>query len=970
MKINSLFTCWAFWASLLPLFSQKNPVPPTSWADRQRGFDRQQLLMGQSLVREVPFRSVGPTIMSGRIVDLDADPADPTHILVGYATGGLWETRDNGASFAPLTDALPNPVVGDLAVDWSRPGKPIVWLGTGENNSSRSSYAGNGIYRSADGGRTWRYLGLAESHHIGRIVLHPTDTNRAWAAVLGHLYSPSAERGVYRTTDGGRNWKRVLFANDSTGAIDLVADPRNPDILYAATWERDRRAWNFKESGPASGIYKTTDGGETWNLVTGPQSLFPQGAGIGRIGLAIHPSGILYAVLDNQTRRPKEKKDGPEGLSKDSLRTMSAAAFLELDDEALEKYLRRNGFPEEHTAASVKAQVRSGGLKPQALVEYLEEANAQLFDTDVVGAEVYRSDNGGQTWRRTHETPLDEVFFTYGYYFAQLRVAANDPDKLYLMGVPILASDDGGGTWRFIGGDNVHVDHHALWVNPARKGHLINGNDGGLNITYNDGAAWHRCNRPPVGQFYTVQVDLDEPYNIYGGLQDNGVWVGSSRYDNSSAWLMEGRYPYRELMGGDGMQVQVDPRDNETVYTGYQFGHCFRINRHSGAAKPITPRHELGERPLRFNWQTPIHLSVHQPDILYLGSHKVHRSLDQGDTWTVLSGDLTLGGRKGNVPYGTLTALHESPLRFGLLYTGSDDGLVHVSRDGGFSWQRVGESVLPAHRWVSRVQASAHVEGRVYAALNGYRWDDFKAYLYVSEDYGATWRALHDKLPNAPVNVVREDPENPEVLYVGTDNGLYVSVDRGATWMPFGKSLPPVAVHDLVVHPREGELVVGTHGRSLWIAPVREIQQLDSAARAAEVFAFEVPSTGFSANWGNGWSRWLPPDTPLVQLPVFLREGGQLSVRILSEGGTEVGAWGEKRSAGLHYLSYDLVIGEKTALALEKEFSKKQKKEKTPAAEPLEIKAAKNGKRYLPKGKYTVRYGLGKFSAETVWEID
>lgn len=947
--------------------AQQNPVPPTTAGDRLRGFDRHQNLLQQSLVREIPFRSVGPTIMSGRIVDLDANPADPTHILVGYASGGLWETRDNGGSFVPLTDSLPNPMIGDLAVDWSNPGRPIIWLGTGENNSSRSSYAGNGVYRSPDGGRTWRYLGLAESQHIGRIVLHPSDTNRAYVAVLGHLYSHNPERGVYRTLDGGRNWERVLFINDSTGAIDLAIDPKNPDVLYAATWERDRKAWNFKENGPASGIYKSTDGGTTWALLTGPQSGFPTGEGVGRIGLAVHASGIVYAVLDNQTRIPKEKKD-EEGFTKETFRNCTKTAFLELDDEKLERFLRDNDFPEKYSAKSVKEQVEKDKIVPLALVEYLEDANAQLFDTDVTGAEVYRSEDGGKTWKRTHEAPLDEVFFTYGYYFAQIRVAAQDANKLYIMGVPILTSDDGGKNWHYIGGDNVHVDHHALWINPARNGHIINGNDGGLNISYNDGKAWHRCNRPPVGQFYAVHVDMAEPYNIYGGLQDNGVWTSSSQYADNTAWLMEGRYPYRELMGGDGMQIQTDPRDNETVYTGYQFGNYFRINRNSGAAKHITPRHELGERPLRFNWQTPIHLSVHNPDILYLGSNKVHRSMDKGETWTLLSGDLTEGGQKGDVPFGTISALHESPMRFGLLYAGTDDGRMHVSRDGGYSWQRIGEA-LPPSRWVSRIQASAHVEGRVYASLNGYRWDDFRPYLFVSEDYGATWRALDEKLPPAPVNVIREDPKNPDLLYVGTDNGLYVSLDRGSAWMPFQKGLPPVAVHDLVVHPREADLVVGTHGRSIYVAPVGELQRLDSAARNAVLFAFDPPKMKHSGGWGNGWSRWLPPDTPLLRLPVYLRDGGALTLRIASEGGTEVFFWEKKLGQGLHYLPFDLTLSEKTAHALEKEFSKKEKKEKEKDAKPFVIKAAKNGRRYLPPGKYTLRYELGKESVEKNWEI-
>ena len=313
---------------------------------------------------------------------------------------------------------------------------------------------------------------------------------------------------------------------------------------------------------------------------------------------------------------------------------------------------------------------------------------------------MYRSDDGGLTWKRTHDGPLDQMFFTYGYYFSNIRCMADNPDQVYLIGFFIIRSDDGGKTWKNINGDNVHVDHHALWLNPSRPGHLVNGNDGGLNISWDNGASWLKCNNPPVGQFYAVAADDDEPYNVYGGAQDNGVWTGPSDYTASTEWHQNGQYPYKELVSGDGMQVRVDTRDNNTVYAGFQFGYYFRINKRTGDRKPVTPRHELGERPLRFNWQTPIWLSRHQQDVLYFGANKLYRSFDKGEQWEAISGDLTGGGAKGNVPYGTLTSICESPLKFGLLYAGSDDGLLHVTRDGGETWTRISDS-LPQQLWVT-----------------------------------------------------------------------------------------------------------------------------------------------------------------------------------------------------------------------------------------------------------------------------
>ncbi|MFM7156129.1 MAG: WD40/YVTN/BNR-like repeat-containing protein, partial [Bacteroidota bacterium] len=607
---------------------------------------------------------------------------------------------------------------------------------------------------------------------------------------LGKLYSPSQERGVYKTSDGGKTWQRMLFVNENSGAIDLVADPNDPNTLYAAAWERTRRAWHFEGAGEGSGIWKSTDGGNTWTASA--QKGFPLGPKAGRIGLAAGKKNgktVLYAFIDNQNPKKAKEDKKEEGLTKDQLRNMSKEDFLKLPDDKIENYLKDNRFPETYSVKKVRELVSKDKIKPVALVEYLEDANQQLFETDYTGAELYRSEDGGASWKKTHEDPLEQMFFTYGYYFANVRCMNEDADQVYLIGFFIVRSEDGGKTWKNINGDNVHVDHHALWLNPARPGHIVNGNDGGVNISWDNGASWMKCNNPPVGQFYAVTTDRAEPFRVYGGAQDNGVWTGPSGYKASDEWHQTGAYPYEELIGGDGMQIQVDFRDNNTLYTGYQFGNYYRMDRKAEEAKRITPQHELGERPLRFNWQTPIHLSRHQQDVLYLGANKVYRSFDKGDKWEAISGDLTKGGKPGNVPFGTLTSVHESPLRFGLLYAASDDGLIHVTRDGGETWTRISDN-LPQDLWVSRVQASAHERGRVYASLNGYRNDDFSAYLYASDDYGQTWKKTGNTLPAEPINVVREDDENENVLYVGTDHHIYVSLDRGETFNTLSAGFP------------------------------------------------------------------------------------------------------------------------------------------------------------------------------------
>ncbi len=934
-------------------------IAPTPANERLNAYDARLELKENSLVKNVRFRSAGPSVMSGRAVDIAANPDNPAEFFVAYASGGLWHTVNNGQSFGPLFDNQPVMTIGDIAVDWKH-GKTI-YVGTGENNSSRSSYSGTGIYKSTDHGKTWRHLGLPESHHIGRIIIHPENPDIIWVAVQGHLYSANPERGIYKTTNGGKFWQKTLFINDSTGAIDLVTDPTNPDILYAAMWERSRRAWNFTESGQSSGIYKSIDGGVSWQLLSTEESGFPTGEGVGRTGLAVYPQNpqIIYAFLDNQNRREEKDEDKP-AITKDLLRQISKKEFLKLDGGDVNDFLDRLHFPLKFNADTIFRLIRNDIIDPVTLVNYLEDANAELFDTPVIGGEVYRSTDGGQSWQRTHEDYLDNLVYSFGYYFGEIRVSSFDANKIYLLAVPILKSADGGKTFSSINQENVHVDHHAMWINPGDPAHHIIGNDGGINITYDDGATWKKANQTPVGQFYTVAVDMAEPYNVYGGLQDNGVWVGPGTYKASKRWQGSGHYPYEPLIGGDGMQIAIDTRDNNTVYTGSQFGYYQRIDRQSGKSESIKPRHELNERPYRFNWQTPIHLSVHNLDILYLGSHLLHRSMDGGRNWEAISGDLTTGGKKGDVPYGTLTSIHESPLKFGLIYTGSDDGLIHVTRDGGHRWTGISDS-LPQNFWISRVQASTHHEGRVFASLNGYRRDNFDALLFRSENYGQSWRRIGLDLPAEPVNVVREDPVNENILYASTDHGLYLSIDGGESFMAFSKGLPDAPVHDLVIHPRENDLVVGTHGRSIYIADVQHVQQLKQDVIAEKLHIFKLPDITYSKYWGSRRYDWKFSEAPGLNCVFYVSQDAQAKVRIKFQDQI-IGDYAPDADRGLNYFDYHLTVDDA--------YLKKYKSIlKESGFEKDDLKSADNGKFYLRAGKYTLEIEANGETQSITFEI-
>lgn len=859
-----------------------------------RPYIKRDSLVESSILKNYPVRNIGPVVQGGRIVDIEVNTGNPKVFYVGFASGGVWKTIDHGVSFRPVFDNVDVMGVGDMAIAPSD--NNIIYVGTGENNSSRSSYAGTGVYKSADGGATWQNLGLANTQHIGKVLVHPENPDVVWVASVGALYSHNADRGVYKSIDGGKTWRKALYINDSTGVIDLVINPENPDQLWASAWERTRKAWDFKGNGPGSAIYRSDDGGNTWQK---KMEGFPQGEQVGRIGLAVAPSApnVVYAFLDNQAEVREEKEEvGSGDLQITHFRDMTTQHLLDMDDKMLNDFLKENNFPEKYTAQLVKKEIREGKYEPIALANYFGDANEDLFTTSIVGAELYRSDDSGNTWKKMNSYDLDGVYYTYGYYFGEVRVAADDEDLIYVFGVPLLKSKDGGLTYSRIDTvGNVHVDHQALWVDPDDPEHLLLGNDGGLYESYNEGADWRHINNMPVGQFYTVNYDMEKPYNIYGGLQDNGTLKGSSRSvpNRSEQW--------EDLMGGDGMFVAPDPRGN-TVYVGFQFGNYYR---RAQGFKKITPQHDIGEPVLRFNWRAPMKLSRHNPDIVYIGAQKMYRSFDKGDSWQAISPDLTKDLPQGNVPFSTISTFSESPLKFGVIYAGTDDGNVQLTKGAGWENTTAG---LPENKWVSSIVASFHDEATVFVTLNGYRGDDFKTYAYMSTDYGETWQSLKANLPEVVVNDLIEDPVNPGLLYLGTDHGTYVSFNKGASWeiLP---GIPNVPAYDLEVHPRENELIVATHGRSIYIADVKPFQQMAGNMGKAIVL-FGVDDIRYSDRWGQQSYPYVEVFEPKMTISMYAAQQGTAHIQIVNGDEEIVREWAVDVPKGFSKANWDLKITE------------------------------------------------------------
>ncbi len=825
---------------------------PTDPVTRLKSWEHHMKLKNESIFKNLKWRAVGPEFMGGRIESIACPPGYNSTIYVGVGSGNVWKTINNGTTWEPIFENESTFTIGAVAVSQSN--HNIVWVGTGEVLMARSSFAGTGVFRSTDAGKTWKNMGLNDTHHIGRVLIDPKDHDIVYVAAIGHSYSYNEERGLFKTTDGGKTWNKILYISDKVGVVEVVMDPSNNKTLYSVAWERDRKAWNNVISGEGSGIYKTTDAGLTWKRLTNG---LPQGKHVGRSGLSVSISNpnVVYAVVDNQALRPKEKKKKPtSSLTISQLKKMTKEEFLKLDPKTLETFLRENGVSREYSAKDVFEAIKKEELTPKSLAQYFLDLSAgRELRGRVIGGEIYRSDNKGETWRKVNEDYLETRI---GYDFCLIRVSPDNENEIYVLGNNLLVSEDGGKTYRINRGKIVHLlqhdirvlhlDHHELWIDPLNPDRLLLGNDGGLYISYDRGETWLHTNNLPIGEFYAISVDMATPYNIYGGTQDDAALYGPSTHNLEDRLNKHGvEDPWKHIYldrwgGGDSYFTEVDPTDPNTIYYEHQFGRLRRKNLKSasthrqksteeGSTIDIMPRAKIGEPPLRYNWMAPFVISHYNPDTLYYGAHKLFKSLNRGDNWICLSPDLTTNPgleKQGNVPYGTVTTISESPLKPGLIYVGTDDGNVQVTKNDGVSWAKINTG-LP-QKWVSRVVASRYDEGTVYVSLTGYREDDFEKYLYMSIDFGKTWKSIAGNLPSEPINVVRDDPRNKNILYVGTDHGgVYTSLDRGKTWYSICNNLPTAAVHDLVVHPRDNELVIGTHGRSIFVLDVEKIQKFN-----------------------------------------------------------------------------------------------------------------------------------------------
>ncbi len=822
------------------------------------------------------FRSIGPANMSGRFVDMDDDESSPYTMYVASATGGIFRTTDNGITWVPVFERQPVHSIGDIAI--FQPDPNIIWVGTGERANRQSSSWGDGVYRTTDAGKTWTNVGLSDSRHIGRIVTHPSNPNVVFVAAMGHLWGPNAERGLYRTTDGGRTWRAVLQVDAETGVVDVAMDPSDPNVLYAAAYQRRRTAFGFHGGGPGSGLYKSIDGGSTWRRLTG--NGLPAGE-YGRIGISISRKDprIVYVSVEQ-------------------------------------------------------------GNKYNASTAYIERR-----------AGIYRSEDKGATWTFMSDWNPRPM------YASQILVDPSDDQRIYMVN-SYSFSDDGGRT--FTQPDqSLHGDDRLVWVSPRDSRHVVKLDDGSIGISYDRGLRWLYVSSLPVSQFYRVAVDNERPFNVYGGLQDNGCWRGPSATYFTSGILNE---HWERLCGGDGFFTIPDPTDARTVYSASQYLGLQRVDTETWEAQDIRPgdprghisgrrnfdvwsrglpEPELGNAMHPANWDAPFRLSAHDPNTVYAGLKHLFRSRDRGRTWEDL-GDQTTGTDRrtlqvmgqevadhvasldDGVPYWpTISALAESPRVRGVLYVGTDDGQVRVSRDEGRTWADVASRVagLPRQAWIAGLEASRHRDGTVYLTVDQHRSDDNRNYVFASDDFGQTWRSITGDLPADRVaRTVREDTRNPQVLYLGTEFGLFASVDRGQRWLDLRLNLPTLAINDLVVHPRDNDLVLGTHGRGVWILDdLSPIQELAAAASSGAGYVFtpepadQIRFTDLKAHMGDMVFRgenppagavidyWL--DGPFADVTLSVVDSAGETVRLLPATATR----------GVHRVAWNLRHADVTA---------------------------------------------------------
>ena len=798
--------------------------------------------------------------MGGRISSLEVVESKPQVFYLGTGTGGLWKTENHGTSWTPLFDDQPTSTIGDVAIDQANPN--LVWVGTGEPQNRQSSPWGNGVYKSTDGGTTWSHMGLEATKHIGRVLIHPRDPETVYVAAVGDLWGPNPERGVYRTTDGGVTWALVLSIDEHTGAIDLAMDPNDPSTLFAAMYQRRRTGFGFNGGGPGSGIYRTMNGGDTWTELTDG---LPEGDK-GRIGLDVfrQDGNVVYALVEAEPRSADQGFGGGGGASKSGL---------------------------------------------------------------------FRSTDRGTTWEKMSDTNPRPM------YYSQVRIDPSNADRIYVLGSSLMVSDDAGRTFRSDGATQIHVDHHDLWINPVDPDHLILGSDGGVSASWDGTAHWRMFDNLALGQFYTISHDMRDPYFVCGGLQDNNPWCGPS---NTRSFHGIRHQDWYETAYGDGFWTVVDPTDSTIVFSESQGGNMNRYDLITGEKtpmRPITGPRENGDtaKAYRFNWNSPLFISRHDPATIYLGGNYLMRSRDRGMSWEevgeldltrqidrseleimgVLGSEPMMSIHDGTSTYGNLTVVGESHFTGDVIYAGTDDGNVQVTRDGGETWTNVVDNIpeLPDRTYVSRLSPSAHEPGRVYASFDGHRNGDYAAYVYVSENYGQDWRRIDDGLPDGwSVNVVIEHHRAPNLLFVGNEIGIFTSIDRGQSWTRLKNNMPTVPVDDLVIHPRENDLIVGTHGRSAWVLEdIGPLEHLSQVVMASAAHMFPIKTTTMWAQKGD-WpfygATYSAPNPPrATRLRYYVRdeveESHDFSLVVTDAAGDHVRSFDGPHDRGINEVLWD-----------------------------------------------------------------
>jgi photosystem II stability/assembly factor-like uncharacterized protein len=807
------------------------------------------------LLQALKPRNIGPTNMGGRVANIAVYEKDPRIFYVASAGGGLWKTTGGGIKFDPVFEYETSVALGAVEIDPDNP--DVVWVGTGEENSRNSTSWGDGVYKTSDGGKSWTNMGLKDTHHISAIRINPKNKNTIYVGALGKLWGPNDERGVYKTTDGGKTWNLVLKSpNNMTGVIELIMDHKNPDVLIAAMYEKNRTAYSFSSGGPGSGLHKSTDGGKTWRKLT---------------------KGLPTSTM------------GRVGLS---------------------QFRKNNNV----LIASIESQEGRG---------------------------IYKSTDLGESW--TFMNALNPRPF----YFSMPIIDPVDENRVYLPAVNFHYSEDGGTTFKVLNMD-IHVDYHAMWVNPADNNHLIVGNDGGVAVSRDRGVTWEHLNNLPIGQFYAVGVDMRRPYWVYGGLQDNGTWGGPTQSDRGAVTFAD----FRFINGGDGFYAAVDPTDWRIVYAESQGGALVRHNMATGETRFIRPRAPQGET-YRFNWNSPIIISPHNPKTIWFGGNKLFKSVNMGDSWTEASPDLTTNDPEKLKPAGgvspentgaerhcTIVSISESPIKAGVVWVGTDDGNVQLTQDDGKNWTKVElPADAPPFLWVSEVAASRYALGRAYICLDGHRNSEFGSYVYMTDDFGKSWKKISGSFgTNEVAYSFVEGLRNPDLLFVGTEMGLHISMDRGETWSKIHKAqgFPTVRVDDMVIHPRELDLVVATHGRAFWTIPISALEQLTKENREKDVFLCR-PTDAYDfgrvfGGWFEGNRTWSAPNTQpasVISYHLKAETSDKVEVLIKTADGRQVARLTGSGKAGLNSVTWqargsrdvvlatgdyvvELVIGEKT----------------------------------------------------------